>query len=241
MTASPFLVIAHRGASAYAPENTAASFDMAIRLGASHIELDVQSTRDGHVVVIHDDTVNRTTNGVGPVAGHTLAALKELDAGSWFDARFAGERILTFEEVLQRYRGLVHIHTEIKGRSETLARQTADLIRRYGMVEHVTVTSFEPARLLEMQACAPEFPRGWLVAHVNDATIAQAFEMGVTQICPKAAIVTPELVDRLHGEGFVVRAWGVANADLMKRVVQAKADGMTVNFPDKLFEYLKNG
>src|SRR5688500_16528220 len=103
------LVIAHRGASSYAPENTLAAFDLAIEMGARHLELDVHLTRDDHVVVIHDDTVDRTTGGVGPVAEQTLAELKSLDAGSWFGEKFAGQRIPTFAEVLERYAGRAHL------------------------------------------------------------------------------------------------------------------------------------
>jgi glycerophosphoryl diester phosphodiesterase len=232
------IVIAHRGASSYAPENTFAAFDLALDMGASHIELDVHVTADGHLVVIHDDTVDRTTNGSGPVASHTRASLKALDAGSWFDPRFAGERIPTFDEVLERYKGRAHIHTEIKGRSPNLSRQTVDLVRRHGMTEHITVTSFQRAPLEETRAYAPELPTGWLVPEITDAIVAQARAIGLTQLCPTAHVLTPELVARLHAEGSVVRAWGVANEELMRRAFDARVDGMTVNFPDKRLAYL---
>ena len=240
MTSPEFMVIAHRGASSYAPENTLAAFDLAIQMGVSHIELDVHFTRDGHVVVIHDDTVNRTTNGSGPVTSHALAALQGLDAGSWFGGKFAGQRIPTFEEVLERYQGRAHLHTEIKGHSAHLSQRTADLVRRRGMAGQVTITSFQRTRLEEARAHAPELPCGWLVTEVSDATIAQARALGLNQLCPRANAVTPELVHRLHAKGFVVRAWGVATEDQMRQVVQAGADGMTVNFPDKLLAYLKS-
>ena len=233
------MVIAHRGASSYAPENTLVAFDLALQMGVRHIELDVHATRDDHIVVIHDDNVERTTNGTGPVAGHTLSALKALDAGSWFAPRFEGERIPTLDEVFERYGGQAHIHTEIKGHSSDLAKRTVDLIRRNGMAGQVTITSFQRARLEETRAYAPELPTGWLVAEITDAVIAQARAMGLTQLCPRANTVTPELVDRLRGAGFVVRAWGVTDEDLMRAVVNAGADGMTVNFPDKLIAYLK--
>lgn len=239
MTTADFMVIAHRGASAYAPENTLAAFDLAIHLGCRHIELDIDFSSDGHLVVMHDDTVDRTTNGTGPVVSHTLAELRALDAGFWFGTQFARERIPTFAEVLERYQGRVHIHTEIKGRVEHLAPATADLVRQYGMVEHVTVTSFQQPRLAEMRAYAPELPTGWLVSEVSEVTIAQARELGLTQICPRANTVTPALVRRLHAEGFAVRAWGVADEELMHQVVEAGADGMTVNFPDKLLAYVQ--
>jgi glycerophosphoryl diester phosphodiesterase len=240
MTTSAVMVIAHRGASSYAPENTLAAFDLALEMGVRHIELDVDFTSDGHSVVIHDDTVDRTTNGSGPVTSHTLAALRALDAGSWFGDKFTGERIPTFHEVLERYKGRVLLHTEIKGHSPSLSQRTADLIGTHGMEEQVTITSFQNVRLEEMRAYAPELPTGWLVVEVSEAIIAQARAMGVAQLCPRANTVTPELVRRLHAEGFVARAWGVTTEDLMQPVVQAGADGMTINFPDKLMAYLQS-
>lgn len=239
MIPTGFMVIAHRGASSYAPENTLAAFDLAIQMGVNDLELDVHATSDGHLVVIHDDTVDRTTNGAGPVTGHTLAALAALDAGAWFDPKFAGERIPTYENVLARYRRRAHIHTEIKGRSADLSRRTVDVIRRLGMTKQVTITSFQKARLEETRAYAPELPTGWLVADASDERVAEARALGLTQLCPRADTVTREMVQRLHVEGFVVRAWGVATEPLMRRVVEAGADGMTVNFPDKLLAYVK--
>jgi glycerophosphoryl diester phosphodiesterase len=240
MRARDIMVIAHRGASSYAPENTLAAFELALQMGVRDLELDVHATRDGHIVVIHDENVDRTTDGSGPVASHTLSALKALDAGSWLAPRFSGERVPTLEEVFERYKGQAHIHTEIKGHATDLTKRTVDLIRRHGMVAQVTITSFQRARLEETRSYAPELPTGWLVTEITDAVIAQARAMGLTQLCPRANTVTPELVDRLRGAGFVVRAWGVANEDLMRAVVTAGADGMTVNFPDKLIAYLKN-
>ena len=233
------MVIAHRGASSYAPENTLAAFDLALEMRVRHIELDVALTSDNHPVVIHDDKVDRTTNGSGLVTSHTLAALRQLDAGSWFGAQFEGERIPTFDDVLARYNGRVHIHTEIKGKSASLSERTADLIRKHGMERQVTVTSFQSVRLEETRAYAPELPTGWLVREVTDSIIAQAHAIGVSQLCPRADMVRPELVHRLRAEGFVARAWGVGTEELMQRAVQAGVDGMTVNFPDKLIAYLE--
>jgi glycerophosphoryl diester phosphodiesterase len=240
MTLIDFMVMAHRGASAYAPEHTLAAFDLALDLGCHHLERDVDLSRDGHIVVMHDDTVDRTTNGTGPVGSQTLAELRALDAGAWCGAPFVGERVPTYAEVLERYRGRAHLHTEIKGRAPHLASGVVDLVRQYDMVAHVTVTSFQFPRLEDIRASAPELPTGWLVSEVSDDTIAQAHALGLTQICPKADRVTPALVRRLHAEGFVVRAWGVADEVLMRQVVNAGADGMTVNCPDTLLTYLQN-
>jgi glycerophosphoryl diester phosphodiesterase len=235
------MVIAHRGASSYAPENTVAAFDLAVSMGVDHIELDVHTTRDDRVVVIHDDDVDRTTNGSGPLTSYTLSALKALDAGSWFDPRFSEERIPTLDEVFERYKARAHIHTEIKGRSPDLTRRTLELVRRHGVASQVTITSFQRARLEETRAHAPDLPTGWLVSAITDVVIAEARALGLTQLCPRATLVTRELVDRVHGAGFLVRAWGVADETLMRAVVEAGADGMTVNFPDKLLAHLRRG
>jgi glycerophosphoryl diester phosphodiesterase len=237
MTPTGFMAIAHRGASSYAPENTFAAFDLAIEMGARHLELDVHFSSDGHLVVIHDDTVDRTTDGSGPVTSRSLAALTALDAGAWFDPRFKGERIPTLGAVLERYWG-AHLHVELKGHSAGLAQRAVDMVRSSGIATNVTITSFQKAKLEETRAYAPELPTGWLVGEVSDAVVAQARAMGLTQLCPRAGAVTPELVSRLHAEGLVVRAWGVATEDLMRQVMTAGADGMTVNFPDKLLAYL---
>jgi glycerophosphoryl diester phosphodiesterase len=240
MPGADFMCIAHRRASSYAPENTLAAFDLVLDLEIRHLDLDVHCTSDGQVVVMHDDMVNRTTNGSGPVASYSLVELRRLDAGAWFGAEFAGQRVPVFAEVLARYRGRVHMHTELKGRTAHLAQRTVDLVRQYDMTAQVTITSFQQPALQEVRTYAPELPTVWLVQQVNEAIIAQARQMGVSQLCPVAHTVTPELVRHLHAAGFVVRAWGVTDEALMRRVVDAGADGMTVDFPDKLVAYLQS-
>jgi glycerophosphoryl diester phosphodiesterase len=235
-----FMNIAHRGASSYAPENTFSAFDRAIELGIDQVELDVHFASDGPIVVIHDDLVDRTTNGNGPVAEHTLDQLQALDAGSWFGPEYAGAGIPSFREVLERYRDQLHYHIEIKAAAEGLTQATIDLIREYGLADSVTITSFQLVRLVEARAYAPELPAGWLVRDWDDSTLSQAKELGLTQVCPRADLVTPQLVTEAHREGFLVRAWGVGTEELMRQVVDAGADGMTINFPDKLTAYLQS-
>lgn len=241
MIKSSFLPIAHRGASAYAPENTFAAFDLALQMGVRHIELDVHAAMDGPAVVIHDETLDRTTNGTGPVAEHSLADLKRLDAGSWFDSRFANERIPLFAEVLERYARRIHLHTEIKGAKAGFLRHIVDEIRKYGAEDHVTITAFEIARLAEVRRYASGLSTGWLVERITKEMIANAKHTGVAHLRPKASTVTPALVRRLHQEGFIVRVWGVTSEEVMREVVRAGVDGMTVNFPDKLIQYLSVG
>ncbi len=233
------LIIAHRGASSYAPENTFAAFDRAFESGARHVELDVHSSRDGHIVVHHDDTLDRTTNGSGPVAEHTLADLKKLDAGSWFNPEFSNEKIPTLEEVLLQYKEKFYFHIEIKGYSPTLISQVLKLIEKHALENRVTITSFKKAYLEETLQLSPTTHTGWLVKEVNEAVIKEARRIGIRQICPKATLMTPELVSHIHNEGFEVRAWGVSNEALMHQVIQSGAEGMTINFPDILLAHLK--
>src|SRR5436309_8381837 len=129
---SRLMRIAHRGASGHCPENTRAAFLRAIELGADMVELDCQITRDGAVVVIHDETLVRTTNGRGRVRDHTLKEIKRLDAGSWFRREFAGEEVLTLEEAVAILRGRVQLNLEIKGVDPPgrLEIQSVSIVRR---------------------------------------------------------------------------------------------------------------
>ena len=239
--------IAHRGASSYAPENTFAAFDLAVEMGISDIELDVQFTKDAHIIVIHDETLDKTTNSTGPVSERTLEEIQSLDAGSWFDAKFTGERIHTLGEVFERYKDKLHFHIEIKSKeAEGLASRTCDVVRDYGVTDATTITSFWKPWLIESKSYAPEIPTGWLAplgyeTPWEDTIIEQALEAGCSQICPRASLISPDLVNTLHDNGFNVRCWGVFNEELMVKVVDSGADAMTINFPDKLIEYLLRG
>ena len=240
MRHTSFMNIAHRGASAYAPENTLATFDKALDLGAGNVEFDVHFSADGHVVVIHDDTVDRTTNGAGAVASLSLKQLKRLDAGSWFAAQFSGERIPTLEELLERYKSRLHFHIEVKGQAEHLSEKTIDLVRGYGWLGSVTITSFQKERLEEAKAYAPEIPVGWLAREVDEPMVEQARRMGLAEVCPHADFLNGDLLERLHQMGFMVSAWGVRDEEVMRSIVEAGADGIIIDFPDKLASYLNS-
>jgi glycerophosphoryl diester phosphodiesterase len=238
VTCTPFMAIAHRGASSYAPENTFEAYDLALEMGARHIELDVHLTTDREVVVVHDDLLDRTTDGVGAVTACSLEEVKRLDAGAWFGPAWAGARIPTLAEVLDRYGQRVHLHIEIKETTAGLVPATVELVRRYGLTERVTITSFHLSALEETRRVAPELTTGWLVSEVSEAIIADTLRLGITQLCPRAAVATRHLVDDLHSRGLIVRAWGVNDEALMRAAVDAGVDGMTVNFIDVLLAHL---
>jgi len=159
------LVFGHRGALAQAPMNTLAAFDCARQQGADGIELDLQLSRDGHLVVIHDYTVDATTDGHGDVAEMSLAELKRLDAGAWFSAAFAGERIPTLDEVFDAFGDKLLINVEIKSspawgyRADKLL---AECVRRHGMSGRFIVSSFDPVILRNLRQMMPAAMMGFL-------------------------------------------------------------------------------
>ena len=232
--------IAHRGASSYAPENTFSAFDLAVEMEIEEIELDVQFTSDSHVIVIHDETLDRTTDSSGPVSDLTLEEIQSLDAGSWFDEEFSGEKIPTLDEVFDRYKNEFQFHIEIKLKeAKGLASRVYDVIRKYGLAEQTRIISFWKQWLIESRRYAPEIATGWLVplgyeTEWDDSIIEEALQEGFTQICPRASLISPALVRTLHDNGFNVRCWGVYDEELMIKVVESGADAMTLNFPDKL-------
>ena len=156
-------VVGHRGASGHAPENTLASFERAIAIGADAIELDVHLSRDGRLVVIHDPNLARTTNGHGLVHEHSLAELQALDAGGWFDPAYAGERIPTFEQVLERIGRRVPLQVEIKGRTNGVCEATIAALRAHGLLETSMITSLHLDLLPLVRALAPAVEIGALV------------------------------------------------------------------------------
>eukprot|EP00878_Enallax_costatus_P021742 GHUV01023033.1.p1 GENE.GHUV01023033.1~~GHUV01023033.1.p1 ORF type:complete len:287 (+),score=73.28 GHUV01023033.1:40-900(+) len=132
MGTGTFALIAHRGDSSKAPDNTVHAFDKALEQGFSNFETDCQLTRDGVAIILHDETLGKTTNGTGAVVEHTWEQHQQLDAGSWFNARFAGARIPLLADVLQRYKDRAHIHLELKSQQQQLPASAASLIQQYG-------------------------------------------------------------------------------------------------------------
>ncbi len=156
-------IVGHRGACAYAPENTLASFELALRQGADAVELDAKLTVDGQVVVIHDQTVDRTTGGHGEVRSLTLAELKKLDAGSHFDIAFQGEPIPTLEEVFEAVGKRTYINVELTNYAsitDSLPEKVVDLIKRHQLSGRVFFSSFNPIALYRARRLLPDVPIG---------------------------------------------------------------------------------
>jgi glycerophosphoryl diester phosphodiesterase len=204
-------IIGHRGAPDCAPENTLTSFREGLRQGADIIELDVQLSADGHVIVFHDAQLDRTTNGSGPLAERTLAELKALDAGGWFDPRFAGEPIPTLGEVLTWAKCRVPLFIELKYNapaSPVLGRAVVDQILAHGMAGQVMVISFEHQALAWVKECAPDLAIGALYAVPVTDPVGLARRIGANAVVPLWQIVNTDDVTRCHAAGLAVNTWG---------------------------------
>ena len=233
--------IAHRGASGsgHAPENTLAAFQRAIEVGVDGVECDVHCTTDGEVVVIHDHTLDRTTDSKGNVEKMTLAEVREADAGSWFDIPFAGERVPTLTEVLELMKGKAITVVEIK--QAGIADKVVKSIEDAGSVAEVVLISFHASALSAAQAINPRIPRSFPRGGKRGvkkhgailALVQQAVELG-GGLDLAGNIITPQLVRESHLRGVAVWAWTVDDEAEMEKLAQMGVDAITSNYPDKL-------
>ena len=228
-----FVNYAHRGASEHAPENTLLAFYTGVYMGANGIETDVQRTKDGILVLFHDDTIFRLTGAPGSIQDYTLEQLRQFT----FENNGLTDKIVVLEDFLQQF-GWRDLTFAIEIKQAGIESQVVDMIRKYGIQSKTIVTSFMLDSVRATKEYAPEQKVGFLTRPLSDALLAELKSVGAEQLCPEAPDVTADDVARWHAQGFEVRAWGVKNEELMRRVCEAGADGMTVNFPDKLTQYL---
>ncbi|MGB8860547.1 MAG: GNAT family N-acetyltransferase [Ilumatobacteraceae bacterium] len=229
------LVVAHRGASTECPENTMPAFDRAIDLGAHVIEFDVQPTSDGQLVVIHDLTLDRTTNGHGPVFRSTFDEIRGLDAGSWFDPAFAGTCVPTLVEVLELDGSMFEL--ELKGYGEAFVDAVLETVRSAGVLDRVEFTGSNPLlvgmlRRKERRAVtglfsAPRQP--WMSGEVYEHhVVGTAATSGAAIAHVYAQHLTPAIADRLHALGMQVHANDAASSDEVRRAIDAGADRVSI-------------
>jgi glycerophosphoryl diester phosphodiesterase len=233
-------VIAHRGASGHAPENTLAAFRRAVELGAGFIETDLHLTRDAKFVAIHDATLERTTNGAGSIHDATLADLRRLDAGLWYDREFSGEHIPTLAEVLDFSReNDVVFYLEIKydvawGMHHSLVAE----IRNANNAHRTIVISFDPSTVAAVRRVDPSIMVGLLADQtdheVQPDLVKTALRSGARQICLHSSLLTAETVERAHQSDLHVVAWTINEAESMRSAIRAGADGIMTDLPDRL-------
>lgn len=235
------LVIAHRGASGYAPENTLAAFRRAVALGATFIETDLQLTRDARFVAIHDDSVDRTTNGRGKVHDLTLTEIRSLDAGSWFSSEFAGERIPTLEELLDFCKKHdVVFYLEMKpGSSWGGEHALVGALRESGEIARTVVISFNAPILQKLRIIEPTLMTGLLYDGQFDNPVDQAVEVGARQLAVRGDLVTPALLADARKKDLQVVCWTVNHPAHMRMLVEAGVDGIMSDYPDRLLEATK--
>lgn len=240
---APTRVIAHRGFSGAAPENTIAAIRAAVEIGADMAEVDVTLSADGHLIVIHDETVDRTTDGRGTVSELTLAELQRLDAGAWFAPRFVGERLPTLEEVLANSEGRILLNVEIK--SEAVGRGIVDkvaaAIRARRMTDEVIVSSFAPAALEQMRAAAPEIRTAVLFNpeyHTGGDPVAIVRGLGASAFNIKRARLTRTLLRRCREAGIPVAVYTVNSPRRLRKVVDRGVHAVFTDHPDRMVEVL---
>ncbi len=235
-----FRIIAHRGASGYAPENTLPAFDLALRMGVREVETDTQLTRDGAVVLCHDAMLDRYGYPDLCVEQQHLSELQDLDMGSWFSPyQYGGTGMMTLAELLDRYGDTLCYHVELKGKSPGLPQAVHEVIRQAGLGHRCFVTSFSYEHLERMRKIDAALPLGWLVREIGADGLDKASAVGLIQLCPRAADLTADAVQACRGVVQEVRAWGLGGggqqvSELVHGILAAGCDGVTINWPDWL-------
>jgi glycerophosphoryl diester phosphodiesterase len=232
--------VAHRGASAYAPENTIAAFDKAVEMKADYIEIDVQRSKDGKLVLIHDTTVDRTTDGSGKVGNLTFKELRNLDAGSWKGEQFAGAQIPTFDEILDRYHGKIGILIELKapelypGIEENVAKELKERNLDKPQNEKIIVQSFNHKSMKKMNELLPKAPIGVLTSSSADTTeqALQEFSTYADYFNPSYGIVTEDLVNQVHSLGMKIGSWTVRSQEAAAFLLDVGVDAIITDYPD---------
>ena len=253
-----FKIIAHRGASGYYPENTLIAVEKAIELGADMIDVDVRMTRDSSIVVIHDETVDRTTNGTGEVSELTLEEIKALDAGSWKDSKFSDQKVPTLKEVLDLVDGRVTVLIEIKHHQSNhseLAEKLVEVIQKErNGYQWCILQSYEEDYLEFVHEKDPKIQTKKLLVG-EDSTPLLAFYMEtkvqlgratkrddeqLDALNPPAETLSAKRIFRMHARGFKVYTYLINERDEMIKMLNAGVDGIITDYPDRLLQVRKD-
>jgi glycerophosphoryl diester phosphodiesterase len=225
------VIVAHRGDKAYAPENTISAFKQAAEKGADAVEFDVKLTADGQVIVLHDQTVDRTTNGTGNASKLPLAVLRDLDASVQFPGQFPGEKIPTLDEVFEIVGKRIYMNVELTNYftlNDALVPKVVELVKKHGLQSRVLFSSFFARNLQKARLLLPEVPRGLLTFPGLIGFWGRTFGWhgDYAALHPYMTDVNTDLVNRIHAAGKRVNAWTVTTEADIKRMIGLGVDGI---------------
>lgn len=236
------IIFAHRGASMYAPENTIEAFQLALQQGAEAIELDAKLTQDGEIVVIHDQTLERTTSGAGKVREYTLEQIRQLDAGSFFDLSFHHARVPALEEVLETFGKKIYINIELTNYAsiyDELPEKVAALIQKMGLEDYVLCSSFNPIALQRIKRLLPQIPIGLLTMRGSFGALARSLftkTISFQSLHPEKSDVTYKLLNTWQKRNKKIFVYTVNEASEMEKLFRMGVDGIFTDDPLKALE-----
>lgn len=245
--------IAHRGASAYAPEHTIAAYKLGQQSRGDYIEIDLQMTKDGHLVAMHDETVNRTTNGTGLVKEHTLEEIKQLNAGSFFNEKhpslakkeFENANVPTLEEIIKTFGHNANYYIETKSPDEypSMEEKLLEIIKHYGINDKVIIQSFSEASLQKIHSLDVNIPLVQLLPYKKAAQLTELEMKKYKTYCIGLGMnykyIDSTYVKRIKKHGLEVHPFTVDNETDMKKLILWGVDGMFTNYPDRLHSLLQ--
>jgi glycerophosphoryl diester phosphodiesterase len=232
-----FRIIAHRGASAYAPENTMSSFQLALDMGIREIELDTQLSLDREVVICHGLSLDKYGYD-GYVEDMNWNELSVLDMGTWFSPfLFHSEKMLRLQDLFSKYGKEFTYHIEIKGKAEKLPNYVCKIIDDFNFQENVVITCYSFETLQQVKILAPYLKLGWLIQSIDDDVLFDAQKLGLFQICPRANLLNTGSLSKAHSVVSEIRAWGINGKreevfELIDTTISSGCDGTTINWPD---------
>ena len=236
------LIFGHRGVPDEAPENTIAGFEMAVEMGLDGVELDVRVCKTGELVIMHDDEVDKVTDGSGRIEELSFDELRELDAGVKFPDRFKGEKIPTFEEVLEVMGGKMIINIELKTRSipdDGLEAKVIPVVEKMGLQDSVVMSSFNPFSVWRSMKLNPDLKAALLYADDQPIHLRRAWGlrfMRVDGIHPKFPLVTEKLMKRARANGWFVNTWTVDDEETVTKMFELGVAIVITNHPRRMLE-----
>lgn len=234
------IIYAHRGASGSAPENTMSAYNKAIAFGANGIECDVQMTKDAKLVICHDETIDRTSNGKGFIKDKTYKELMSLDAGSWFGSEYAGEKIPLLEELLDLVKksGL-YLNIELKNgiiQYEGMEEKTVDMVQSFGLQDKTIFSSFNHYSIYDIKSKYPEAFTGAL--YMEGLYKPWKYLQSINCNCahPFYLAAKPEMTEGLRQHGFTVNAFTVDDANTATMLIKSGVEGIITNYPERMIK-----